>query len=152
MKDYGCVFSEYEGKLRPIFYIKIELWFKILELNNKKIEKIYEFLIDSGKETYILNINEMGLPATPIEKDILQELLNNSYDIENLNIEELSVKYNLTKEYLENSVDFLKREVKKMRTDLMLYDIKNTQNENNNQDTSSVSSYDGESEIDGENK
>jgi len=144
MQDFGCVLSEYEGKLRPIFYIKLELWFKILELNEKTPEKIYEFLKDD--ETYILNISDMGLPATPIQKSVLQELLNDSYDIEKLNIEELSQKYNLTKEYLEETVEFLKKEVKKMSFDLILYEVKNMSN--NDDKNSSESDSDSDSDSD----
>lgn len=142
MQDYGCIFSEYDGKFRPIFYIKIELWLKILELNNKKIDKLYEILFnndnDNEKETFILNINDMGLPAIPVDKKTMQELLNNSYDIKDIkyeNIEEICKKYNLTQEYLRNSILFLEQEVKKISLDLIMYDIKNTPNDE--QDSSS---------------
>ena len=118
-KDYGCIFSEYDGKLRPIFYIKSELWFKILELNNKTKHKVFDYLNEEQEETYILNINDMGLPVLPVTQSILSELINNSYDVENLNINELIEKYNLTEEYLNLSKDFLNNELKKITFDLM---------------------------------
>jgi hypothetical protein len=126
VKDYGCVFSEYDGKLRPIFYIKSELWTKILELNGKEKHKVFDCLSDEKEETFILNINDMGLPVLPITKTILCEMLDNSYDVENLDRQILVEKYNLTEDYINNSVDFLNNELKKISYDLMRHEIKKT--------------------------
>lgn len=126
VKDYGCVFSEYNGNLRPIFYIKSELWTKILELNGKEKHKVFECLSDEKEETYILNINEMGLPVLPITKSVLSEMLENSYDVENFDKQLLIEKYNLTEEYIQSSTDFLNNELKKISYDLMRHEMKRT--------------------------
>lgn len=136
MKDYGCVFSEYDGKLRPIFYIKSNLWEKILEINGEEKHKVFDYLSDEKEETYILNINEMGLPVLPITKTVLCEMLSDSYDIENLDKKTLIEKYNLTEDYVKSSIEFLNNELKKISLDLMRHDIKKTLDLSDNSDAS----------------
>lgn len=136
-KDYGCMFSEYDGKLRPIFYIKSELWFKILELNGKEKHKVFDYLNEEKEETYILNINDMGLPVLPVTKSILTELINNSYDIENFDIKDLAEKYNLTEDYINTSKEFLNSELKNISIELMRYEIKKSMKNEKFSDSSS---------------
>jgi hypothetical protein len=147
LKDYGCLFVEYKDILRPIFYIRLPIFFKLLDLHEIQKHKILEQLVENEdeEEIYVLKVEDEGLPFIPIQKDIMQQLVYEGNPIENLNtdqfVEKYKEKYNfLTKEYVEKALIFLHNELKKTEHDLKKYEILQQVKDVDLDDVSSISS------------
>jgi hypothetical protein len=161
LKECDCFFAEYKDQMRPIFYIKLSTLMDLYDFEGIEKHKIFEQLqlneIEEGEEIYILKIEDMGLPFIPVPKDVVQQMILGGELIEYLNVDKFVETYKniypyITKEYMDNSVNFLKYELKKTERQLQYYKIaQQLNNNNNNNNNSSDSSDSGDSDNDNDN-
>ena len=145
LKDFDCLFIEYQKEMKPIFYIKLDKLLNLFDLYQQKNHQIFEQVKENenGNDIYVLKLNEEGLPFIPIQKDILQQMVIEGDLIENINsdidgfIKKNKKTYSyITNDYMKKILPILNQELKKMEMDLLHYEIKqNIMNKNNDNDS-----------------
>jgi hypothetical protein len=125
----GCFFIEYLGEMRPIYYIYIETWNKLLNYYGKQMHNAFKALSnEDGEDSYILNINQMGMHVLPVPKSTLQQMIYEGDLVENINILDFVKKHNekhknITNDFMEESLKFINVELNKMNSDIKNYEI-----------------------------
>jgi hypothetical protein len=140
LNEYGCFFCEYDNNIRPIFYIKPQLWEILLESYGQKKHKSYDTITT---DDYILKIPNAEISILPIPRDTLKQMIYDGCLIENINIENYVEKYKskfnyINKEYMENIIKMSNHELNNIYHILEYKNIINHYNDDNS-DISSMS-------------
>ena len=152
LHDHGCFFVEYATVMRPIFYIKSSLWTNLLDHYGKEKHKVFDFMEEENKkesneESYILNIQQMGMPVLPVPASIVQQMIYEGESVKNIDVEKFVQKHNqkhpnITKEYMEQALKYINLELKRITKELKNHEILQKIKESNLDDVSDVSSTD----------
>lgn len=126
LQDYGCFYAEYENNIKPIFYIKPELWSKLLESYDKVKHRVYNTV--NSENDYILRLPNCEISNLSVPRETLQQMIYDGHPVENIDIPIFTQKYNdqfdyITEEYMRKSIEMVNYELDQIKTNLEYNDI-----------------------------
>ena len=132
--EHGCFITYHENKIETVFYIRPDLWLKVMSLTRQitdEIKKNYAEL--STNDFYMLKHSSEDM-ITPMPKSILQGMISEGTSINNIDIAEFVAKCNnkdITIEFVTNVVNLLRHEVEKTEKILQNVELINKINVDN---------------------
>ena len=132
VSDLGCLFIEHKNEMKPIYFFKATLWFKLTEINKIQVHSFYESIKEEEdyENMYILKVEDNEMPIVPVHKDIVEKMIVGGHLVEDINVDDFVEKYHdqyshITKEYMEDALIIIKSELKRMMFDLKYDEYKN---------------------------